>query len=78
MQVRQDCPVPAPCTKNSYPDQASARLALARIREKRAGEPRLPVRVYPCDQCPGWHVTAKRNVGKTPPWDRDPNWQRPT
>lgn len=58
-----------------------ARIALAKIHEKAAtkGKPdaRLPVRVYPCDVCDGWHLTAKRVNGRTPPWDRDPDWVRP-
>ena len=66
------------CTKNYYPDQASARVALAAIREKRAAKPgKVPVRVYPCDVCDGWHVTAKVTMGKRPPWDSDPTWTRP-
>lgn len=67
------------CVKQSYPDQETARTALARIREKQAAKrpsSELPVRVYPCDRCLGWHTTAKRQKGKSA-WDRDPRWQRP-
>lgn len=67
------------CDKAFYIDQATARLALAKIGEKAAakGKPvRLPVRVYPCDACDGWHLTAKP-TSKAPPWDRDPGWVRP-
>jgi hypothetical protein len=67
------------CEKAFYLDQAAARLALSKVREKaaRTGRTgRLPVRVYPCDVCDGWHLTAKP-VSKTPPWDRDPGWVRP-
>jgi hypothetical protein len=71
----------AVCTKHHYPDQASARRALARVLEKarRKARPgaKLPRRVYPCDRCDGWHLTAKKVSGKTPPWDLDPNWTRP-
>jgi len=66
------------CIKNYYPDQASARVDLAAIREKHAGKSRkVPERVYPCDICDGWHLTAKVNIGKRPPSDSDPSWTRP-
>lgn len=68
------------CTKAYYPDQGSARVALTSIREKARSKLRsgkLPVRVYPCDQCNGWHLTAKAGNRKQPPWDLDPNWTRP-
>jgi len=64
------------CSKKPYPDQASARVALDHIRLKPSTN--RPLRVYPCDICDGWHLTSKRVAGKTPPWDRDPNWVRPT
>ena len=65
------------CRKAFYVTQAEAREALAKIREGHTGARKPPVRVYPCDTCDGWHTTSKRNVGRTPPWDKDPNWQRP-
>ena len=68
------------CTKAYYPDQASARLALSSIFEKaqrKAQSGNLPVRVYPCDRCDGWHLTAKPTTGMAPPWDVDPDWVRP-
>jgi len=68
------------CSKAPYLDQASARLALAAIREKASRKGRtgkLPVRVYPCDACDAWHLTAKPVKGRTPPWDVNPDWQRP-
>lgn len=63
------------CGKNGYPDQASARVALAAIRASNAGK--VPVRVYPCDRCDAWHLTSKKVSGKKPPWDRNPDWERP-
>lgn len=68
------------CDKNAYADQASARIALTAIREgkKSAKLLKLPVRVYPCDRCDAWHLTSKKVSGKKPPWDRDPNWVRPS
>ena len=69
----------ARCTKHYYADQASARLGLAHVRKKARSGKKVPVRVYPCDVCDGWHLTANASTGrKTPPWDRDPNWRRPT
>jgi hypothetical protein len=52
-------------------------LALERILAKGKPVSRQPVRVYPCDTCERWHLAAKPNKGKTPPWDLDPNWKRP-
>lgn len=69
------------CDKAFYLDAATARLALAKIHEKAAQKgkaDRLPVRIYPCDVCDGWHLTAKPVTGKKPPWERDPNWARPS
>ena len=68
------------CDKAFHVDQASARHALAQIQEKAARKgklSRIPVRVYPCDVCDGWHLTSKPVSGKIPPWDRDPDWVRP-
>lgn len=68
------------CDKAFYVDQSTARLAMASIHERAAKKNkavRVPVRVYPCDVCDGWHLTAKPVQGKTPPWDREPDWVRP-
>ena len=69
------------CEKAYYPHQAAARAALASVLARAVAEgksARIPVRVYPCDVCDGWHLTSKRVTGKsTPPWDRDPDWVRP-
>jgi hypothetical protein len=70
-------PTLAGCTKQSFPDQASARLALAHVLKKSKPGVKAPRRVYPCDRCDGWHLTSKRNSGKTPPWDLNPDWSRP-
>lgn len=70
--------MPEPCRKHPYPNQASARLALASILTKRtAKSPKRPVRVYPCDLCDDWHLTSKKVNGKVPPWGKDPEWSRP-
>ena len=67
------------CQKQPYPDQRSARQALESILKKiEPRTARIPSRVYPCDTCDGWHLTAKPLSGKIPPWDRDPNWARPS
>lgn len=67
------------CSKKPYPDAATARVALQAIVEKHSRRPRAntPKRVYPCDGCEAWHLTAKPLSGKTPPWERDPDWVRP-
>ena len=66
--------VPA-CDKHPYPDQASARLALEKIRAKgKAKTP--PLRVYPCDRCLAWHLTRHLAGKKLARWDRNPNWTR--
>lgn len=68
------------CEKAFYLDQAAACVALAKILEKAVakGQTRsVPVRVYPCDVCDGWHLTAKPVQGRKPAWDRDPGWVRP-
>jgi hypothetical protein len=66
------------CTKNYYPDQAAARSGLRAVQA--AGKPvqKVPHRVYPCDVCDGWHLTSKNSGRKTPPWDKDPDWARPS
>jgi hypothetical protein len=71
--------MPRSCTKAFFANQAAARSALDHVRNKLAyeGSQRLPVRVYPCDVCEGWHLTAKPVQGRTPAWDKDPNWVRP-
>lgn len=66
------------CQKQPYPDQGTARLALASIRKQSSPTtPKTPRRVYPCDKCEGWHLTSKPLSGKIPEWDRDPAWTRP-
>jgi hypothetical protein len=67
----------AECTKKYYADQASARLVLENVLKKAKPAAKKPKRVYPCDVCDGWHLTAKGVSGKKPPWDVDPNWERP-
>lgn len=68
------------CDKVFYADQAAARLAMCSLHEKVAKKrkpSRLPVRVYPCDVCDGWHLTAKPVQGPSPPWDHHHDWVRP-
>jgi hypothetical protein len=65
----------AGCSKAAYANQAGARLALAKLIEKKPALSGL--RVYPCDVCPAWHLTSKNSGKKIPPWDRNPNWTRP-
>ena len=64
--------------KQSYPDQASARLALQWVLSKgKFSRGKAPCRVYPCEACDSWHLTSKPVSGKKPPWDSDPDWVRP-
>ena len=64
------------CAKTPYRTQAAARTALERWRTARPDDAKLPHRVYPCDRCDAWHLTGKRSGRGTPPWDRDPEWER--
>lgn len=66
----------AGCNKAVYADQAAARIALASLQEKRLES--APVGVYACDICTGWHLTSKNSGRKVAPWDRNPDWTRPS
>ena len=68
----------AECTKVPFKDQATARARLDGWRKKAKLGEKVPHRVYPCDVCDGWHLTAKRSGRKVPPWDKDPGWVRPS
>ncbi|MDW4572671.1 hypothetical protein R8Z57_07760 [Microbacterium sp. M3] len=65
------------CTKTPYRTQAAARQALAQWKSARPDDPKVPRRVYPCDVCDGWHLTRKQSGRRVPPWDKNPQWQRP-
>ena len=67
----------AECTKTPYRTQAAARQALAHWKAARPDDPDVPHRVYPCDRCDGWHLTRKNSGRRLPPWDRNPQWERP-
>lgn len=43
------------CGKVTYPDLATAWAAALRV-STRLG----PMRAYPCDKCPGYHLTTRR------------------
>lgn len=70
-----------PCAKAPYPSHAKALESLAIIVEKWGSKPRnkMPKRAYPCDISgrTAWHLTSRKYGKRKPPWDRDPNWQRP-
>lgn len=68
----------ATCAKTPYRTQVAARKALARWRAVRPDDPNLPHRVYPCDRCDRWHLTSKNSGRRLPPWDRNPQWERPS
>ena len=67
----------AECTKTPYRTQAAARQALEKWKAARPGDPNVPHRVYPCDRCDGWHLTRKNSGRRVPPWDKNPEWERP-
>jgi hypothetical protein len=49
-------------TKIAYPDEATAAVALAEIREaaeQMAPGRKVPVRAYECTYCTEWHLTSK-------------------
>lgn len=50
--------VPFICEKKTYPTQADAKRALAKIRTDE-GEHKKPIRTYECEKCSGWHLTSK-------------------
>ncbi len=65
--------------KQSYPDQASARLALDWVLTKgKFSRGKAHCRVDPCDVCDSWHLTSKPVSGKKPPWESDTDWVRPS
>jgi hypothetical protein len=65
------------CRKVPFVDQAMARSRLEGWRKKAKPGEKVPHRIYPCDICSAWHLTAKNSGRKVPPWDKDPNWVRP-
>lgn len=50
---------PAPCHKDSFPNEATARQ-IARQYQRDYGE---RSRVYYCDLCGWWHLTSSRDRG---------------
>ena len=46
------------CVKRRYRDEATAELALARIREAGDAREKTPQRTYRCPRCRGWHLTS--------------------
>jgi predicted hydrocarbon binding protein len=48
------------CGKRRFPDRIAAVLDMQRIqRRKDSNRDFLPVRVYECPDCHGWHMTHK-------------------
>jgi hypothetical protein len=48
------------CEKRRYRDQAAALAELAGTRAfAHLHDHKLPVRVYPCPHCMGWHATSR-------------------
>ena len=46
------------CVKRRYRDEATAELALTRIREAGDAREKTPQRTYRCPRCRGWHLTS--------------------
>lgn len=49
--------------KRRFPDEISAKLAMAGI-QRRSSRPRVPQRAYRCDVCKGWHLTSQKVLPK--------------
>lgn len=47
------------CRKRRYPDEVSARLALATIRPRHERRDKTEARAYRCPRCKGWHLTSR-------------------
>lgn len=47
------------CGKVRYRDHGEAITALRTIRSRDDSRDRVPVRVYECHACGGWHMTAQ-------------------
>jgi len=59
----------ADCTKITYSTRWAACQALFAIRAKAKPDAvKLPVTLYPCHGCHGWHLTSKRPSGRHRTW----------
>lgn len=58
-----------PCSKRTYPDQATADAALVRIHARSGVEPK-PVASYQCRECKLWHLTSNRKRSERWPGKR--------
>jgi hypothetical protein len=47
------------CVKSRYATEATAGLQLKFLAETNVGT-RVPIRVYRCEHCHGWHVTSQQ------------------
>ena len=51
------------CRKHRYPDETSARLALATIiRKDKTHRPKTEARAYRCPRCRGYHLTSQEDA----------------
>ena len=48
------------CSKRRYRSEVDARLDMVMI-QARAKHSHVPIRVYRCEWCSGWHLTSKRS-----------------
>jgi hypothetical protein len=61
----------ANCTKITYPTPGSAARAAKLIAAALSarGKATIPVAIYPCEGCPGWHLTSKKQRPKFAKWN---------
>lgn len=51
------------CRKHRYPDETSARVALATIiRKDKTHRPKTEARAYRCPKCRGFHLTSQEDA----------------
>ena len=51
------------CVKERHTTEAAAQDAIARIHAANWNGHRVPVRVYPCPYCHGFHLTSQQRQG---------------
>lgn len=53
--------VPFICKKETYATEADARFRLKTIRSRNTKSSKIPIRIYECPDCSGWHLTSKED-----------------
>lgn len=49
------------CSKETYATEADARFRLKTIRNRNTKSSKIPIRIYECPNCSGWHLTSKED-----------------